>query len=97
MRSGIVMGTVMLSMGHAGRSHEPVRQNETDQQRPHETGSFHTSHRIRIFMLFMKCRGFHRLLFLNARHRIENLLFGQESALDIFLDNALFIDEHAHR
>jgi hypothetical protein len=46
MRSGIMMGTVVLGMGHAGRSHEPVRQNEADQQSPDETGLFHKRHRI---------------------------------------------------
>jgi hypothetical protein len=44
-----------------------------------------------------KSRCHSRPLFLNPRDGVIDLLFGQQSALDIFLYAPLLIDEDAHR
>ena len=88
-----LMAPVLRRMGDARRGHEPVHQNETQQQGPDQSGSFQCDHN----NLLAQRRSLHRLLFLNACHDVVNLLFGQESAFDVLLHDTLFIDEHADR
>ena len=40
-----LMAGMMHGMGHAGRSHKPVHQNETEEQSPYQSGSFQPDHR----------------------------------------------------
>ena len=96
-KAGAVRSSLMTRMfgcvRDAGCDHVPVHQNETDQQPPDKAFLLHSVHHC----LLTERRSLDRLLLLNARHHVVDLLLGQESALDVLLSNALLIDEHADR
>jgi hypothetical protein len=91
MRPGLMM-PVMLGVGHTGGRHGPVHEHEEEGQGPYGKRVFESNeHSVG---LPQRC-SLDRLAFLNLGHDIENQLLGQQPALDVFLHNALFIDEHA--
>ena len=93
MGTGLV-GSMVLGMGHAGRSHEPVHQNETEHQCPYGPRIFESNQHA---IWLVQRRRLDRLAFLKLGHDIEYQLLGQQPALDVFLHDAFFIDEHADR
>jgi hypothetical protein len=86
----LVVGMLRL-MSYGCRRRECGHQQQASHQRQNEDLSIESNHAI----LPGRCR-LHRLVFLNALDRLNNLVFGQQPALDIFLDAPLLIDEDAH-
>ena len=86
--------TVMLVLPHMGgelrvdnpaEHHKPEREPYDDDV---SNATFHKS--------LSKGRCLDRLVFLNPCNDFIDLLFGEQSAFNVFLYAALLIDEHAH-
>ena len=85
---------MVLRMADSGGSREPAHHHNDKQQSPNYGGSS-CVHRHAVWLVQ---RGrLHRFRFLNPCHRVENHLLCQKAALDVFLDDALFVNKHADR
>ena len=85
---------VMIVLPHVGgelRIDNPAERHKPKRETSNNTLSNLMSHR-----LLSKSRCLYRLLFLNPRDGVIDFLFGQQSALEIFLHAPLLVDEDAH-
>lgn len=88
MSRRVVMG-MLRRMGGQLRIHRSAQQDEPCCQYHDSQSLRHSLHRS-----LPERRGFHRLLLLDSRDDVADHLFGQQSALDVFLHPALLIDKH---
>ena len=87
-------GVMMRMLGRMGcqlRVRDSAQQDEPCCQYPNGESLYHSLHRS-----LSKRRCLYRLLFLNPRDGVIDLLLGEKPALDVFLHATLLIDEHAH-
>lgn len=85
---------VMLMLPHVGG--ELRVHNSAERHKPEREPSDYKLSSPRVHKSLSKSRCLYRLLFLNPCDGFLDLLFGEQPALDIFLDSALLVDEDAH-
>ena len=91
---GVSRRIVMLMLPHVGgelRVHNPAERHEPE-RKPSDCALLNLT----VHKPLSKSRCLYRLLFLNPRDGVIDFLFGQQSALEIFLHAPLLVDEDAH-
>lgn len=91
MSCRLVMGMLRL-MGHGRRGRQRGHQQQTRHQREYLDLSSHSNHDL----LPNRRRLYRSGPLLNTLDRLKNLVFCQQAALEIFLHDALLINEHTH-